>query len=152
MAPFLALAGRKPAARYDYAEKGVTQAIAMSTLRAYDALGLCHFALQMDDPQFLDWLNAATGWDVNVAEFYQIGRRIQILRHMFNARHGLPPQFELPARERGEPPQPIGPLVNVTLDTEAMAAGYFRTLGLDPATGWPLPETARELRFELDTA
>ena len=152
LAPFLALAGRKPAARYDYAEKGVTQAIAMSTLRAYDALGLCHFALQMDDPQFLDWLNAATGWDVNVAEFYQIGRRIQILRHMFNARHGLPPQFELPARERGEPPQPIGPLVNVTLDTEAMAAGYFRTLGLDPATGWPLPETARELRFELDTA
>jgi hypothetical protein len=31
---------------------------------------------------------------------------------------------------------------------DSMASGYFAFLGLDPATGLPLPETARELGLE----
>ncbi|MGB9723696.1 MAG: aldehyde ferredoxin oxidoreductase family protein [Chloroflexia bacterium] len=147
-APYLALRGLRPAGRYDYAAKGPTMAVVISVLRAYDALGLCHFALQMGEPPFLAWLNAATGWEVDEAEFLRIGRRIQVLRHAFNAREGLPPRFELPARERGEPPQEVGPVAGITLDMEAMAAGYFATLGLSPDTGRPLPETARELGLE----
>lgn len=149
-APYFALHGRRPAARYDYAGKGVTQAIAMPLYRAYDSLGLCQFALLMGQPPFLEWLNAATGWGVDEAEFFQIGKRIQVLRHAFNAKHGLPPQFALPARERGDPPQPIGPVANRTLDVDAMAKSYFSTLGLDPATGLPLPETASELGLETE--
>jgi aldehyde:ferredoxin oxidoreductase len=122
----------------------------MPVLRAFDSLGLCQFALQMGDPQFLDWLNAATGWGIDETEFFQIGRRIQVARHLFNARHGLPPQFDLPARERGEPPQTDGPVAGVTLDPQAMAAGYFETLGIDPKTGLPLPETARELELPFE--
>lgn len=147
-APYFALHGRRPAARYDYAGKGVTQAIAMPLYRAYDSLGLCQFALLMGQPPFLEWLNAATGWGVDEAEFFQIGKRIQVLRHAFNAKHGLPPQFALPARERGDPPQTIGPVANRTLDVEAMAESYFSTLGLDPVTGLPLPETASEMGLE----
>jgi aldehyde:ferredoxin oxidoreductase len=150
-APYFSLFGFKPSPRHDFGGKGVTQAIVMPVLRAFDSLGLCLFALQMDDPQFLDWLNTSTGWDVATEEFYRIGKRIQILRHMFNARHGVPPQFELPARERGDPPQTVGPVRQFTLDTEAMTAGYFHTLGLDPATGMPLPETAHDLGLELST-
>ena len=147
-APYFALLGRKPAARYDYAEKGATQAIAMSLYRAFDSLGLCQFALAMGQPPFLEWLNAAAGWGVDEAEFYRIGKRIQVMRHAFNARHGLPVQFPLPGRERGDPPQAAGPVANRTLDMDAMAAGYFATLGLDPLTGLPLPETAKELGLE----
>jgi aldehyde:ferredoxin oxidoreductase len=147
-APYFALQGRKPAARYDYAEKGVTQAIAMSLYRAFDSLGLCQFALLMGEPPFLNWLNAATGWDMDPAEFFQAGKRIQVLRHAFNARHGLPPQFALPKRELGEPPQEAGPLKGRTLDMEAMAKSYFEFMGIEAETGLPLPETARELGLE----
>ncbi len=148
-APYLALQGLRPAGRYDYAAKGPVMAVVISLLRAFDALGLCQFALQMGEPPFLAWLNAATGWDLDEAEFLRIGRRIQVLRHAFNAREGLPPRFELPARERGEPPQGAGPVAGVTLDEEAMASGYFATLGLDPNSVRPLPQTAAELELEI---
>jgi len=147
-APYFAMLGRKPAARYDYAEKGVTQAIAICLYRVFDSLGLCQFALAMGQPPFLEWLDAATGWGVDEAEFYRIGRRIQVMRHAFNAKHGLPAQFPLPGRERGDPPQTLGPVANRTLDMDAMSAGYFATLGLDPLTGLPLPETVKELGLE----
>jgi aldehyde:ferredoxin oxidoreductase len=146
--PYFNLLGRQPAKRYDYAEQGVTQAISMCLHRAYDSLGLCHFALRIGMPPFLEWVNAATGWDLNEAEFYRIGKRIQVLRHMFNAKHGLPAQFPLPKRELGDPPQKIGPVKNRTLDMQAMAGGYFSFLGIDPHTGVPLPETIQELDLE----
>jgi aldehyde:ferredoxin oxidoreductase len=148
LAPYFALCGRRPAGRYDYAEKGPTQGIVMPVLRAFDSLGLCQFALLMGRPPFLEWLNAATGWGLDEAEFYRAGKRIQLLRHAFNAREGLPARFPLPARERGEPPQGLGPVAGHTLDMDTMASGYFAFLGVDPATGLPLPETVRELGLE----
>jgi aldehyde:ferredoxin oxidoreductase len=144
-APFFALFGRKPAARYDYAEVGITQAISMPLHRAVDSLGLCQFSLIFGKPPFMDWLKAATGWDVDEAEFFRMGKRIQVMRHAFNHKHGLPARFELPARERGEPPQSIGPLARQTLDMDSMAAGYFDFLGIHPQTGFPLVETVKEL-------
>jgi hypothetical protein len=47
----------------------------------------------------------------------------------------------VPARERGDPPQDSSLLAGITLDTEAM--------GIDPTTGWPLPERAQKLAFPL---
>ena len=148
-APYFEMLGSHPAARYDYTGKGTTQAIAMPLYRAYDSLGLCQFALMMGQPPFLEWLNAATGWGVDKAEFFRIGKQIQVLRHAFNARNGLPPQFALPARERGDPPQSGGPVGNRTLEMEAMAKSYFEYLGIDPRTGFPLPETAQELGLDF---
>ena len=141
--------GHRPADRYDYAGKGVTQAIAMSLYRAYDSLGLCQFALLMGQPPFLQWLNAATGWGVEEAEFFKIGKRIQVLRHAFNTKHGIPPKFTLPARERGDPPQSYGPVANRTLDMESMATAYFDFMGIDQQTGLPFSETAKELDMGL---
>lgn len=147
-APYLALRGVKPAGRYDFGHKGATFAVVIPVLRAYDSLGLCHFALQMGNPPFLAWLNAATGWQMDEAEFFSVGWRIQALRHAFNAREGLPTVFSLPRRELGDPPQAIGPLRNRILDMEAMAHSYFEGLGLDPGTGWPREQTARVLGLE----
>jgi aldehyde:ferredoxin oxidoreductase len=147
--PYFKMLGRQPAKRYDYAEEGVTQAIGMCLYRAFDSLGLCQFALRMGVPPFLEWLNAGTGWDMNEAEFYRLGKRIQVMRHMFNAKHGLPAQFPLPKREIGDPPQAIGPVKNRTLDMEAMAASYFDFLGLDPHSGRPLPGTVQELGLDI---
>ena len=146
---YIKLAGRQLADRYDYVAKGVDMVTVIAVLRVVDALGLCHFCLRIGDPPFLAWLRAATGWDVDEAELVRIGRRIQALRHTFNARQGITPdQITLPARERGEPPLQAGPLAGVMLDMETMAKGYFEAMGIDPATGWPLPETARALELE----
>ncbi len=147
-APYFTLRGVKPAGRYNYAARGWTFGVVIPILRAYDSLGLCHFALQMGEPPFLKWLNAATGWSVDEAEFFRIGWRIQVLRHAFNAREGLPPRFPLPARELGIPPQEEGPVAGITLDIETMASSYFQSLGLDPETGLPLPKTVAELGLE----
>jgi aldehyde:ferredoxin oxidoreductase len=144
-ATYFEMLGLHPVARYDYAGKGATQAIAMPLYRAYDSLGLCQFALMMGKPPFLEWLNAATGWEVDKLGFFQIGKRIQVLRHAFNAKHGLPPQFVLPARERGDPPHTIGPVANRTLDMEAMGKAYFSSLGIDSKTGLPFPNTINKL-------
>jgi len=145
---YLKLAGRQRASRYDYSAKGAEMAMTIPVLRVTDALGLCQFCLMMSDPPFLAWVRAATGWDVDEAGLFRTGQRIQALRHAFNAREGIKPnQVALPARERGEPPQELGPLAGVTLDTQAMTKGYFETMGIDPATGWPLPETATELEL-----
>ncbi|HEY75833.1 MAG TPA: aldehyde ferredoxin oxidoreductase family protein [Thermoflexia bacterium] len=133
-APYLALHGLRPPGRYDYEAKGRAFGVIIPLLRAYDSLGLCHFALQMGEPPFLDWLNAATGWGVDEAEFLVIGRRIQHLRHAFNRREGLPDRFPLPARERGDPPQEEGPTAGVTLDVESMVEAYFKTLSTESLT------------------
>ena len=148
-APYFALHGRKPAGRYDYAEKGITQAIGMCMYRAFDSLGLCQFALLMGRPPFLEWVNSATGWDMSETELFRVGKRIQVLRHAFNVRHGLPARFALPDRELGEPPQEAGPLRGVRLDLEMMAESYFAFLGLDALSGLPFPETTRELGLEI---
>ena len=145
---YFELQGHRPDGRGDFPAKGRTTAIMAAVLRAYDSLGLCHFALQMGEPPFLEWLNAATGWDLDESELYTIGWRIQALRHMFNSREGLPPLVPLPARERGDPPQRSGTTAGLTLDMDAIAASYFTTLGLDPLSGLPLPETARRLGLE----
>ncbi len=149
LARYLKRGGRQLAGRYDYAAKGAEQAIAMPLMRAMDSLGLCMFILSFGEPPVIDWLRAATGWDVDEAEYLQTGRRIQALRHAFNAREGIrPAQVTLPARERGEPPQQVGPLAGLTLDTEAMVDGYFDTIGIDRSTGWPTRETVLELGLE----
>jgi aldehyde:ferredoxin oxidoreductase len=146
---YLKLQGRSLARRYDYAAKGAETATIIVVMRVLDALGLCMFSLSFGDPPFLAWLRAATGWDVDEAELFRTGQRIQVLRHAFNAREGIAPaQVTLPARERGEPPQDVGPLAGVTLDMDAVAQGYCQALGIDQATGWPLAETARALDLE----
>ena len=149
LARYLKLAGRKLAGRYDYAAKGADMAVVIPVLRVVDALGLCSFCLQMGDPPFLTWLNAATGWGWDEAELARTGRRIQTLRHAFNAREGIAPaQVTLPGRERGDPPQHVGPLAGITLDMKTMTRDYCQTMGIDPATGWPLPDTIQELGLD----
>jgi aldehyde:ferredoxin oxidoreductase len=150
MGRFLAAEGRKPAGRYDFSAKGAEMAVTMAILRAFDSLGLCQFCLLMGEPPFVEWLRAATGWDVDDRELLTTGRRIQALRHAFNARDGISPaQVTLPGRERGEPPLSAGPLAGVRLDTAVMSEAYFAAMGVDGETGWPSRETAEALDLGL---
>lgn len=148
-APYFAMHGMKPAVRHDYPNMGKTMAISMAILRAYDSLGLCHFGIQMSRPPFLEWLNSATGWELSEQDFYETGWRIQVMRHAFNARHGLPAQFALPQRELADESNDGSPTGGVILDMFAMTEAYFSFLGIDCTTGLPSPSTCQKLGTEV---
>jgi aldehyde:ferredoxin oxidoreductase len=62
-----------------------------------NSLTLCLFTNSTDcfgrpplqPPSYLDFLNIATGWDVDLDEFYQMGERIFNLQRMISVRRGI---------------------------------------------------------------
>jgi aldehyde:ferredoxin oxidoreductase len=111
--------------------------------------GLCLLGVDSLDYPMVDYLNAATGWDLPADEYFKTGRRIQALRKAFNIREGLRPRdTKLHHRALGQPPQSIGPLKGKSVDLESMEATYYRILGFDKATGGPTPQTLQELEIE----
>jgi len=111
--------------------------------------GLCLLGVDSLDYPIVDYLNAATGWDLPADEYFKTGRRIQALRKQFNIREGLKPgDTKLHPRGLGQPPQTTGPLKGKSVDIESLQAVYYRLLGFDPATGGPTPQTLQELEIE----
>ena len=73
--------------------------------------------------QFLEWLNIATGWDLNLTEFMKAGERIFNLKRMINVRRGISrkddmlPMRLLTRKRGGEGPQadnlpPLGAMLD----------------------------------------
>ena len=111
--------------------------------------GLCLLAVDSMDYPIIDYLNAATGWDLSADEYFKTGRRIQALRKAFNIREGLKPEdTKLHHRALGRPAQTAGPLKGKSVDIESLEAIYYRNLGFDKATGGPTPQTLQELEIE----
>jgi aldehyde:ferredoxin oxidoreductase len=97
----------------------------------------------------VDYLNAATGWDLPADEYFKTGRRIQALRKAFNIREGLKPgDTKLCHRVIGKPPQNTGPLKGKSVDIDSLEAIYYQILGFDTATGGPTKQTLQELEIE----
>jgi aldehyde:ferredoxin oxidoreductase len=134
------------AARYEVQGQGRLLALLNRYIQVVNCAGLCMFSLQMGRPPLLEWLEAATGWEVALCDLLQIGHRIQILRHAFNLREGIRPRdFSLPPRASGHPPLDAGPSKGVTLDMETMVQEFFGAMGYDPATGIPTEEVLESL-------
>jgi aldehyde:ferredoxin oxidoreductase len=141
----LAAEALSPPKRYAYEKKGTEFALLNRYLQVLNCAGLCMFSLVMSEPPLLDWLNGATGWGWSLEEMLQAGHRIQVMRHAFNLREGLPADgFRLPARAVGRPPLRDGPLRDVTLDLEAMKRDYFDCMGYD-SDGVPTRELLESL-------
>ena len=84
-------------------EKIIHRNTAIPTAKAQDficllnSLTLCLFTNSTDcfgrpplqPPSYLDFLNIATGWDVDLDEFYQMGERIFNLQRMISVRRGI---------------------------------------------------------------
>ena len=118
--------------RYAYDQKGTEFALLNRAMQVVNCAGLCMFSLMMGRPPVRGWVNAATGWGVSLEELLRIGHRVQVLRHAFNLREGLPAAgVSLPDRVKGRPPLEKGPLRGVSLDMEAMKQDYFRAMGYD---------------------
>ncbi len=53
-----------------------------------DSVGLCHF-LPYSPSQMVSVVNGMTGWDTDINEIFEVGRRTATIARMFNLREGL---------------------------------------------------------------
>jgi aldehyde:ferredoxin oxidoreductase len=133
--------------RYTYTGKGPVSATASDYLQAGASAGLCLMPLMFfGNFQLVEFLNAVTGWDLDISEILTTGARIQTLRQCFNVREGLQPSdIKLPERMAGRPPQSEGPLAGVSLDVDSLAREYRQAMGWDPQSGIPANSTLENL-------
>jgi aldehyde:ferredoxin oxidoreductase len=113
-----------------------------------DGAGGCYYAMLMGEQHFrlFDFLNAATGWNLNPDEYIEKGIRIQNLRQMFNARQGVDiPSFKMNGRAYGKPALKNGPTADVSFNLDNLIRIYNRSWGWDEVTGIPLNETPEKL-------
>jgi aldehyde:ferredoxin oxidoreductase len=119
-------------------------------LTTFDALGVCKFmgmALMAED--ILSVINAATGWDLDVAEFRQAGERIFNLARAFNVREGLRRKDDTLPKRLLEDPLPDGPAAGLTVDLDPLLDAYYEFRGWDRQTGIPTREKLRELELDF---
>jgi aldehyde:ferredoxin oxidoreductase len=132
-------------------EKGQTAARYQAWRNLYNALILCLF--QNPGPDRLrSALAAATGWDLELADLMQLGKRIVTLKRLLNMRRGLTRDADhLPALL--QQPLPNGGTEGTVPDLNTLLSGAYAEYGWDPRTGVPTPETLAGLGLsELATS
>jgi aldehyde:ferredoxin oxidoreductase len=128
-------------------------AIAVSTINARvsgrrlfeDSLGMCFFCMQ-SLAMVTDALNAVTGWDIDIWEAMDIGKRTVNQLRVFAFRHGLTKEIEAPSARYGSVPVD-GPAQgkNIMPYWNDLRRNYYEQMGWDAETGKPLPETLEKL-------
>jgi len=133
--------------RYEYKGKGAASATASSYWQVGSCAGVCLFpVIFFGNYPLLEFLNAVTGWDMDIKELLETGARIQTLRQCYNTREGLDPsKIKLPPRLAGIPPKEDGPLSDITIDIDSLASEYRKAMGWDPNTGHPTEATLERL-------
>ena len=133
--------------RYEYRAKGGASATASCYYQVGTTAGSCLFPLIFyGNYPLMDYLIAATGWDMDMQELLTTGARIQTLRQCFNIREGIDPSsIKLPPRMAGSPPKEDGPLAGVTIDIDTLISEYCKAMGWDPQTRKPTRETLEKL-------
>jgi aldehyde:ferredoxin oxidoreductase len=110
-----------------------------------DSLPLCRFCMP-DFKSPIEALNIITGWNLDISEAMDIGRRVVNQFRAFNFRHGLTKEMEAPSIRYGSTPVD-GPAQGKAImpQWEALRSSYYEQMGWDPETGKPLPETLKKL-------
>lgn len=112
---------------------------------ALDSYSLCQFvwgpSWELYGPdEIITMLHAATGWDITLDEFMQVGeRRLNMLR-AFNAREGIDRQADKLPNKFFRPLQGTGPTAGVffdALENEHWKDIYYQMAGWDVHTGNP---------------
>jgi aldehyde:ferredoxin oxidoreductase len=113
-----------------------------------DSLPLCRFCM-MDFKSPIEALNIITGWDMDIAEAVDVGRRVVNQFRAFNFRHGLTREMEAPSVRYGSTPAD-GPAKGKAIMPrwDALRRNYYEQMGWDPETGKPLPDTLKRLGLE----
>jgi aldehyde:ferredoxin oxidoreductase len=110
-----------------------------------DSLGVCRFCMH-DFRMTLDCLKAVTGWEMDILEAMDVGKRIVNLLRVFNIRHGLTKEIEAPSSRYGSIPTD-GPAKgrSIAPHWESIRRNYYQQMGWHTETGEPLPQTLERL-------
>jgi aldehyde:ferredoxin oxidoreductase len=113
-----------------------------------DSLPLCRFCMP-DFKSPIEALNIITGWDFDIPEAMEAGRRIVHQFRAFNIRHGLTKEMEAPSVRYGSVPAD-GPAKGKAImpQWDSLRRNYYEQMGWDPETGKPLPETLKNLKLD----
>jgi aldehyde:ferredoxin oxidoreductase len=128
-------------------EKGRIAARSQAWRSIYNALILCHFNNAGAD-KIAKALNAATGWNYNLEEIMETGKRIFTLKRMLNTKFGSSkkddrfPDFILK-------PLQDGGTLGFAPEPEILLAGAYKEHGWDPRTGMPTKKTLQELGLDF---
>ncbi|HEU0169600.1 MAG TPA: aldehyde ferredoxin oxidoreductase C-terminal domain-containing protein, partial [Chloroflexota bacterium] len=116
---------------------------------AEDSLGVCTFTNSVGLNATLGVVNAITGWDMDLQELLNVGRRIGNTLRAFNIRCGIGPEVEFPSKRYGGVPVD-GPAAGVDAGPvwEQMRDIYYERQGWDRATGKPLASKLHELALD----
>ena len=146
----VAKAESKKAARIPNEEMGKASVATACYTMLVDGAGGCYYAqlIGSNNWKLIDYLNAASGWNLTGDDYMEMGKRVQILRTMFNVKHGITPtERHLPERMEGKPPLKSGPLKNATINTQEQVKIHWKVMGCDPSTGEPLEATLEKLNI-----
>jgi aldehyde:ferredoxin oxidoreductase len=131
-----------------YAGRGEHHKGASEYMHVVNSGGMCQFVMMAANTSNIpEWLNAVTGWDVNLDEIMEIGERIANLRMAYEVREGGNPRKRaVPTRVTGETTEAThtGPLQGVKLDTETLEVDFLRACDWDT-------ETCKPSRSKLDS-
>lgn len=123
-----------------------------NALSVLDALGGCKFmGVLISADEIVDLVQAATGWDFDVAEFRKCGDRLQNMARAYCVREGLRRDQDILPQRLMLDPLPDGPAQGMLLDRatlEKMKDAYYELRGWDVATGIPTPARLRDLELE----
>jgi aldehyde:ferredoxin oxidoreductase len=131
-----------------FSGRGEAQKIGMAYNHVVEAIGMCQFVYGTfpDASVVYEFVNAVTGWDMDMNEALKTGERIAVIRHLFNIREGINPlKFHNPDRAAGKPPKKAGPLAGITLDEETLDREFCEAMDWDNKTTRPSQNKLKEL-------
>ena len=118
-------------------------------MQLVNSCGMCLFGALTSTLPMVEWMNAATGWDLSPDEYLKTGERILSLRKAFNMREGVHPgDHKLSDRAIGKTPLEKGPLKGKTIDMDHLMREFYDTIGWDLTTGGPTPAKMRALEID----
>jgi aldehyde:ferredoxin oxidoreductase len=117
-----------------------------------DCLGVCRFCTRVPLDMVIDAVNASTGWDMTYNEAMDVGRRVVNLLRVFNLRHGVSPEMDMPSeRYRSTPVDGAAAGKSIAPHFEHMRSMYYEMMGWTPEFGKPTPETLAKYGLEFAT-
>ncbi|MEJ2222399.1 MAG: aldehyde ferredoxin oxidoreductase family protein [Desulfobacterales bacterium] len=122
---------------YQTEGQGKLTARAQDFICLLNSLTLCLFTNSTDcfgrpplqPPSYLDFLNAATGWDADLDEFYRMGERIFNLQRMICVRRGVRAEDDTLPERFLKTTRGAGPAGENLPDLDVMLAEYYDVRG-----------------------
>jgi len=134
----------------DYAHKGPVYGHLVKYEQVATSAGICKFIFWQESWPLVEFISAATGWDMNIEEVLEIGERIQTMRQLFNIRDGISPeQYDLP--KKYHVPATMGPYKDEPVDFKLLREEYYESMGWDKETGHPAEARMKELGIETNS-